>query len=97
MGDDLEKINGMIDWEIFREPIRVRVRKSDYSRGGRTPWDEIVMLKTVLLQDWNNLSDRGTKYMINDRLTFQRFLGLALGEKASDEKNIWLFKEQMGQ
>jgi len=34
--------------------------------------------------------------MINDRLTFQRFLGMELGEKAPDEKTIWLFKEQVG-
>jgi len=96
MGDSLEKINAAIDWDIFRAPIRKKIRKSDYSRGGRPPIDEIVMFKTTLLQDWNNLSDENTEYMINDRLTFQRFLGMELGEKAPDEKTIWLFKEQLG-
>ena len=96
MGDSLEKINEVIDWEIFRAPIRNRIRKTDYSQGGRPPWDEILMFKTILLQDWNNLSDENTEYMINDRLTFQRFLGMELGEKAPDEKTIWLFKEQVG-
>jgi IS5 family transposase len=65
-------------------------------KGGRPPLDEIMMFKTTLLQDWNNLSDENTEYMINDRLTFQRFLGMELGEKAPDEKTIWLFKEQLG-
>jgi len=96
MGDSLEKINRVIDWEIFRTPIRDRIRKPDYSLGGRPPIDEIVMFKTTLLQDWNNLSDENTEYMINDRLTFQRFLGMELGEKSPDEKTIWLFKEQLG-
>ncbi|MCL1794479.1 MAG: IS5 family transposase [Oscillospiraceae bacterium] len=96
MGDSLEKINEAIDWEIFRAPIRERTRKADYSKGGRPPWEEILMFKTTLLQDWNNLSDENTEYMINDRLTFQRFLGLEIGEKAPDEKTIWLFKEQLG-
>lgn len=96
MGDSLERINETIEWEIFREPIRKRIRKADYSKGGRPAWDEVLMFKTVLLQDWNNLSDENTEYMINDRLTFQRFLGLALGEKAPDEKTIWLFKERLG-
>jgi len=95
MGDSLEKINKLIDWEIFRSPIVNRIRKADYSLGGRPPIDEIVMFKTTLLQDWNNLSDENTEYMINDRLTFQRFLGMELGEKAPDEKTIWLFKEQL--
>jgi len=96
MGDSLEKINEMIDWEIFRSPIRKKIRKEDYSKGGRPPLDEILMFKTTLLQDWNNLSDESTEYMINDRLTFQRFLGMELGEKSPDEKTIWLFKEQLG-
>jgi len=95
MGDSLEKINEIIDWEIFRSPIRKKIRKEDYSKGGRPPLDEIMMFKTMLLQDWNNLSDENTEYMINDRLTFQRFLGLELGEKSPDEKTIWLFKEQL--
>ena len=54
------------------------------------------MLKITLLQDWNNLSDDNTEFMINDRLTFQRFLGMELGEKSPDAKTIWLFKEQLG-
>jgi len=96
LGDPLEKVNRTIDWEVFRETIRRRVRKEDYSKGGRPPLDEILMFKTMLVQDWNNLSDDNTEYMINDRLSFQRFLGMELGEKAPDAKTIWLFKEQLG-
>jgi len=96
LGDPLEKINAAIDWEIFRAPIRRRIRKEDYSKGGRPPTDEILMFKITLLQDWNNLSDPAAEYLINDRLSFQRFLGMELGEKSPDEKTIWLFKEQLG-
>ena len=96
LGDPLEKINETIDWEIFRDSIRRRVRKPDYSKGGRPPLDDILMFKITLLQDWNNISDDDAEYMINDRLSFQRFLGMELGEKAPDAKTIWLFKEQLG-
>jgi IS5 family transposase len=96
LGDPLEKINANIDWEIFREPIKKRVRKEDYSKGGRPPHDEIMMFKITLLQDWNNISDDNTEYMINDRLSFQRFLGMELGDKSPDAKTIWVFKEQQG-
>jgi len=54
------------------------------------------MFKITLLQDWNNISDDNTEYMVNDRLSFQRFLGMELGEKSPDAKTIWLFKEQLG-
>jgi len=96
LGDPLEKINETIDWEIFRYSIRKRVRKENYDKGGRPPHDEILMFKITLLQDWNNISDDKTEYMINDRLSFQRFLGMELGEKSPDAKTIWLFKEQLG-
>jgi IS5 family transposase len=96
LGDPLEKLNAAIDWEIFRAPIRKRVRQADYSKGGRPPLDEIMMFKITLLQDWNNISDDNAEYLINDRLSFQRFLGMELGEKSPDAKTIWLFKEQLG-
>ena len=96
LGDPLEKINAAIDWEMFRAPICGRIRKEDYSKGGRPPTDEILMFKVTLLQDWNNISDDSAEYLINDRLSFQRFLGMETGEKAPDAKTIWLFKEQLG-
>ena len=96
LGDPLEKINETIEWEIFREPIRRRIRKEDYSKGGRPPTDEILMFKIALLQDWNHISNDNAEYMINDRLSFQRFLGMELGEKSPDANTIWLFKEQLG-
>ena len=96
LGDPLERVSAAIDWEIFRAPIRKRVRKEDYSKGGRPPTDEILMFKITLLQDWNNVSDDNTEYLVNCRLDWQRFLGMELGEKSPDAKTIWLFKEQLG-
>ena len=50
-----------------------------------------------MLQDWNNISDESTEYMVNDRLSFQRFLGMELGEKSPDANTLWTFKEQLGE
>jgi len=97
LGDPLEKINIAIDREIFRAPIVKRIRQDDYSKGGRPPTDEILMFKMSLLQDLHNISDDNTEYLINDRLSFQRFLGMELGEKSPDAKTLWLFKEKLGQ
>ena len=97
LGDPLERINPIIDWEIFRPTIVKKIRKEDYTKGGRPPTDEILMFKITLLQDWNNTSDDNTEYMVNCRLDWQRFLGMELGEKSPDAKTIWLFKEQLGE
>jgi transposase len=96
LGDPLEKIDAAVNWEIFRTRIKKLVRKEDYSKGGRPPMDEIVMFKITLLQDWHNIGDDNTEYLVNDRLSFQRFLGMELGEKSPDAKTIWLFKERLG-
>jgi len=93
--DALEKINAEVDWQSLYFMIRW-IREMDYSLG-RLPWDEITLFKATLLQDWNNLSDEETEYMINDRLTFRRFLGLDFWEQAPDKKAMRLFKEQMGE
>ena len=97
IGDPLEKINATIDWEMFRPALLKRTRKDDYSKGGRPPFDVVRMFKIAMLQDWNNISDGSAEYLINDRLSFQRFLGMELGEKAPDANTIWLFKEQLGE
>lgn len=93
MGDPLIKINEIIDWEIFRKPIEAAIRKPDYKKGGRPPYDAVLMFKTVMLMSWYNLSYNQAQYQINDRLSFMRFLGVEVGYKLPDENTIWDFKE----
>lgn len=55
------------------------------------------MFKIVILQALHgDMSNKATEFTITDRLSWQRFLGLILGEKASDENTIWQFKEDVG-
>jgi len=39
------------------------------------------------------IADGHTEFLINDRLSFQRFLGLTLSSKVPDAKTIWLYKD----
>ena len=41
------------------------------------------------------LSDEQTEYQLCDRLSFMRFVGLALHEPVPDAKTIWLYREQL--
>ena len=95
MGDPLIEINKIINWEIFREPLENALRKPDYSKGGRPPWDVILMFKIVMLISWYNLSYHQAQYQANNRLDFKRFLGVELGERLPDENTIWDFKEAL--
>ena len=95
MGDPLEKVSQAVDWEIFRGIMNRVFHKEVRGAGGRTPWDYVLMFKILLIQAWYNIADDKTEYMINDRLSFQRFLGLSLGNKVPDAKTIWLFRDTL--
>jgi IS5 family transposase len=94
-GDPLAGLNKIINWELFRpdlEPVRQKERKSS---AGRKPYDLLLMFKILVLQSLYNLSDDNTEQQILDRLSFQRFLGLTLGDPVPDAKTIWLFREEL--
>ncbi|MCL2300876.1 MAG: IS5 family transposase, partial [Firmicutes bacterium] len=83
-----------MDWRIFEEtPERVRPDRSKRGVGGRPPFSNGMLFKVVILQALYNISDGQMEFQINDRLSWQRFLGLSLGEKVPDSKTIWLFRE----
>jgi IS5 family transposase len=94
LGDPLVKINEIIDWEMFREIIEKDIRK-DMSRGGRPPYDVVLMYKISILKQWYGLANGAAEYQINCRLDFLRFLGLAVGDKVPDENTIWDFEEAL--
>jgi IS5 family transposase len=94
LGDPLLKINQLIDWEMFRKPIESAIR-GDMSKGGRPPYDVVLMFKITMLQQWYGLSDMALEYQVNDRVSFCRFLGLEFGEKVPDGNTIWDFKEAL--
>jgi IS5 family transposase len=92
-GDPLERLSSAVNFEIFRTALKRALRRSDRGKGGRPPYDPVMMFKILVLQALYGLSDSQAEYQIRDRLSFMRFLGLGLGERAPDEKTIWLFRE----
>jgi len=92
-GDPLERLSAAVDFEIFRPALKRALRRSDRSKGGRPPYNPVLMFKILVLQALYGLSDEQAEYQIRDRLSFMRFLGLGLGARVPDEKTIWLFRE----
>jgi IS5 family transposase len=69
--------------------------RSDRAKGGRPPYDAVLMFKVLVLQTLYTLSDEQTEYQLKDRLSFMRFVGLALHDPVPDAKTIWLYREQL--
>ena len=96
-GDPLEKLDAVVPWDVFGKPLAKALKRSDGAKGGRPPFDPVMMFKIMVLQALYDLSDEQAEFVINDRLSFMRFLGLGLGDKVPDAKTIWLFREHLTQ
>ena len=59
--------------------------------GSPTYRRNVFMFKALILQTSHNLSDERTEYLIKDRLSFMRFLGLGLSDTVPDANTIWTF------
>ena len=98
--DPLVEIDAVVPWEEFH-PVLERVwRKPEAerkSRAGRKPMDAVMMFKTLVLGALDNLSDDQIEYQVRDRLSFMRFLGLGLEDRAPDAKTVWLYREALAQ
>jgi IS5 family transposase len=93
--DFLERINQIVAWEAFRPVLDVALNRPAREKGGRPPYDPVLMFRVLVLQALYNLSDEQTEYQILDRLSFMNFLGLQLQDKVPDARTIWLFREQL--
>ena len=90
--DDLEAIGKLIDWpaiEAVLAPVVSQARK------GEPSWPVLILFKALLLQRWHDLSDEALEANLFDRLSFQRFCGLSLGDDVPDHSTIWRFREKL--
>lgn len=95
LGDPLERLIQGVDFEMFRPLLENRLHVEPKYKGGRPPFDYILMFKILILQRYYNLSNDQTEYQICDRLSFMRFLGLTLADDVPDSNTIWNFRERL--
>lgn len=96
-GDPLSRLDAVVDWDIFLplvEPVRCATTEAR-GPGGRPAWPTRVLLKLLILQRLYHLSDAEAEYQLLDRLSFQRFVGLSLADKAPDQNTLRLFRERL--
>ena len=95
LGDQLEKLDHVIEWRLFEGTLSKVFAKENKGAGGRPPYNYLLLFKTLILQRLFNISDDQAEFQINDRMTFRRFLGLSLGDQVPDAKTIWLFRDTL--
>ncbi len=60
--DPLIRLAALIDFEVFRAALVQALARSDGSKGGRPPYDPVLMFKVLVLQTLYTLSDEATEF-----------------------------------
>ena len=55
LGDQLEAFSRTVDFETFRFDLDKALAYADGSKGGRPPFDPVLMFKILVIQTLNNL------------------------------------------
>ena len=92
LGDRLALMKEQIDWDPFI-PLVQQVFHDNKKTGGRPHTDEIVVVRSMLLQAWYNLSDQELEYQCYDRLSFRNFLDYP--ESIPDFTTIWKIRDRL--
>jgi IS5 family transposase len=90
----LERLDAATPWEKLVAPIRA-LPEYNNPGAGHPPWCPVLMLKCLMLQKWNNLSDPGLEENLKDRISFRKFVGLSFTDKTPDETTFVKFRTRL--
>ena len=69
--------------------------QDDNAAGGAPHWPIVTMLKVVFIQKCFGLSDPMAEEMLQDRISFRRFVGLSFDDKTPDHSTISVFRSRL--
>lgn len=87
-GGRLDRLHGLVKWYRF-EKVLTTLRDGC---SGRPAYPPLLMFKVLLLQSLYGLSDAETEEALVDRLSFRRFVGVALTDRVPDHSTICRFR-----
>ena len=87
----LERIAALVEWAGFERLLG----DIDAAPVGRPSYGPLVLLRCLLLQQWYRLSDPGLEEALSDRLSFRRFVGLALADPVPDHSTLSRFRAEL--
>jgi IS5 family transposase len=87
----LDRLGREVKWYRF-EKLLARLKPEG---AGRPPFEPLMMLKALLLQQWYRLSDAELEEAINDRVSFRKFLGLSLEAACPDHTTLCRFRNRL--
>ena len=95
--DPLLALNELIDFQQLVDVVETIAPRKQSEKGGRPPYPTEIMLRIIILKRLNNLSNDQMEFMLNDRMSFQRFTKLSHSPNIPDANTIWVFEERIGE
>ena len=95
----LAALDAAVPWDKLLAPVLKLPEYAKYiadpSRPGERPIDPRVMVKSLLLAKWYNLSDPQLEEQLKDRISFRRFVGLSQQDRTPDETTFVKFRRRL--
>ena len=89
-----DQMNLLLDWASIDSEIKKYYSKG-FSVAGRPSYSGLLLFKMSLLQTWYGLSDYEVEEMVNDSLSFMRFVGLTLEDSVPDNTVLSRFRTEL--
>ena len=91
----LKSLANSIPWESFRPLLDEGYEHERKSNAGRKRIDPLILFKMLVLQQLFNLSDEELEFQVNDRRSFEEFVGLGVMNSIPDATTVAFFRERL--
>ena len=91
----LTRLAESIPWESFRPLLDKGYSQERKSNAGRKRIDPLILFKMLVLQQLFNLSDEEIEFQVNDRRSFEAFVGLGVMNDIPDVTTVAFFRERL--
>jgi transposase, IS5 family len=91
----LKRLSDSIPWDSFQPLLERGYTQERKSNAGRKRIDPLILFKMLVLQQLFNLSDEELEFQVNDRRSFEEFVGLGVMNNIPDATTIAFFRERL--
>jgi transposase, IS5 family len=91
----LKRLSESIPWESFRPLLDKGYTHERKNNAGRKRIDPLILFKMLVVQQLFNLSDEELEFQVNDRRSFEEFVGLGVMNSIPDATTVAFFRERL--
>ena len=91
----LKRLSESIPWESFRPLLDKGYVHERKSNAGRKRIDPLILFKMLVLQQLFNISDEELEFQVNDRRSFEEFVGRGVMNSIPDATTVAFFRERL--